>query len=814
MKKIDLNCDLGEGKGPDRALMPWITSANIACGAHAGDRETMRAVVREALRCGVAIGAHPGYDDPAHFGRRELMLEPDALKTLIRTQILALKEIVEEEGGHLHHVKLHGALYNQAAREPRMARLFMEVVREIDPQLHVFGMPSTAMHHQAIEAGLHFVSEGFADRAYAGPGRLAPRSMAGAVIHETQRVVDRAVSMVSTSMIRTLEGMDVPNRVQTLCVHGDTAGALGLLSALHDAFKKEGISILPHKAEVRFLLQGEQILLVRFGEQAHETMTRRVERLRQLLEDVPVPGVREMIPSQIELAVFYDPQLIGTIALVSRLASLVGDIGEGMARQGGIVEIPVCYDPSFGPDLALLEERLGRPVEEIIERHTASEGRVTMMGFKPGFAYISGLDPLIDQPRLKTPRTRIPAGSVAIANGLTGIYPVEGPGGWLLIGRTPLTVFDPEREAPFLLSPGDAVRFHRIDRTTFDRMVQERKPRSEPDDKEAAFIVEHPGILTLIEDGGRSGYLAHGVTPSGPMDAEAMGIANRLVGNPEEAPALEWTGWGPTLQFRQARVVALTGGDFDARLNGGAMPRYQNTRVHPGDVLTMGPCRQGFRGYLAISGGIENKRVLGSCAMDLSTGLGGTPLKKGQRLSARPLSFEDWRQAPELIPGETGPVVTLRFLEGPEFGRLSPDGRRAMRKGVFTIGNSSDRMGYRLEGEPLELVGDADILSSAVSFGTVQLPGDGHPIIMMAEHQTTGGYARIAQVIRADLGLLAQCRPGEKVRFEQVTLDAALQCHTERQRQVEYLTERVFRRYVLRVNGREYDVRLEDTDER
>lgn len=237
---IDLNCDLGEGSGHDAELMPLLTSASIACGGHAGDESTMRSTVALAQRYGVAIGAHPGYADRENFGRKEMSLSAAALRQLLRSQIAALALLTR-----LHHVKPHGALYNQAARDPAVAATVAEVVRTADPSLILFALAGSELARAGRAAGLRVAEEVFADRTYERDGSLTPRSRSDALITDEAVAAKQALRMVREGRVRATDGTDVPIRADTVCLHGDGPNAVAFARRLRDALTREGISLRP-----------------------------------------------------------------------------------------------------------------------------------------------------------------------------------------------------------------------------------------------------------------------------------------------------------------------------------------------------------------------------------------------------------------------------------------------------------------------------------------------------------------------------------------------------------------------------------------
>jgi UPF0271 protein len=248
MPAIDLNCDMGESFGAftigsDADMMASITSANIACGFHAGDPAVIRRTVRLAHTAGVGIGAHTGLPDLAGFGRREMRVSPQEVEDMVLYQIGALAAIAASEGARLRHVKAHGALYNMAARDRTLADAVARAVRAFDSALVLFGPPGSELLRAAAAAGLSGAAEGFADRTYEPDGSLTPRSTPGAVVHDAAAVVRRGVRMVSEGRLTTTDGSEIGLEIDTICDHGDTPGSLELARALRAGLERAGISV-------------------------------------------------------------------------------------------------------------------------------------------------------------------------------------------------------------------------------------------------------------------------------------------------------------------------------------------------------------------------------------------------------------------------------------------------------------------------------------------------------------------------------------------------------------------------------------------
>ncbi len=248
MTSIDLNCDMGEtpealADGTQEALMRYISSANVACGGHAGDAAMMRTTVQQALRHGVRVGAHPGYEDPANFGRNALQLAPEQITNLVHRQILALEKIATPSRAHITHVKAHGALYNQAARDRLIARAIAEGVRRWKSDVILVGLAGSVMLDEFRRAGFSVAAEAFADRRYESDGTLRARRFDDALLRSPSEAATQALRIVQNGNVISADGSVVPLVAQTICIHGDTPGALEIATAVHRRLKEAGITI-------------------------------------------------------------------------------------------------------------------------------------------------------------------------------------------------------------------------------------------------------------------------------------------------------------------------------------------------------------------------------------------------------------------------------------------------------------------------------------------------------------------------------------------------------------------------------------------
>ena len=248
MKTLDLNCDMGEGygawkMGDDDALLDHVTSANIACGFHAGDPATIHRTVKRALEKGVAVGAHPSLPDIQGFGRRVMNIAPAEAYDIVLYQVGALAAFAKACGGRLSHVKAHGALYNMAAKDPKLADAIATADRNFDPALVLFGLAGSELVRAGRDAGLRTANEVFADRTYQSDGSLTPRSQPGAMIHDADAAIAQVRRMVGEGKVRNRQGSDTPVQADTLCIHGDEAGAVEFAKRIRAALDADGVRV-------------------------------------------------------------------------------------------------------------------------------------------------------------------------------------------------------------------------------------------------------------------------------------------------------------------------------------------------------------------------------------------------------------------------------------------------------------------------------------------------------------------------------------------------------------------------------------------
>lgn len=492
-----------------------------------------------------------------------------------------------------------------------------------------------------------------------------------------------------------------------------------------------------------------------------------------------LPGVTETVPAFRSVLVVYDPLAVAFDELAERAEACARAARPAPEEAGALVEVPVAYGGASGPDLEAVAHTCGLEPDEVVRIHGGTEYLVFMLGFAPGYPYLGLLPSALRLPRRATPRTRVPPGSVAIADAFSGIYPQETAGGWHLLGRTPLRLFDPDRDPPCLLRPGDRVRFVPLDTWPRDGGAALEAAPAAPSSlgslpARPAFEVLEPGLMTTVQDRGREGWRRIGVPSSGALDRGALEAVNSALGNLPGAAAIELAFPGPRLRALAGVEIVVAGADLPARVNGAVIEPGEAVRLRPGDEIGFDPPRRGQWLYLGASGGIAVPLVLGSRATYPRGGLGGhrgRALRAGDILGLGEASTGGRRaRRPEARERPEGPV---RVVLGPQAGVFTDDALAAFLGRAFQATVLRDRSGARLAGPVLNHRESAEILSDGLLPGAIQVPADGQPMVILADGPTTGGYAKIAAVIGADLDRVAQAGPGTEIRFEAVTVAAA-----------------------------------------
>lgn len=526
---------------------------------------------------------------------------------------------------------------------------------------------------------------------------------------------------------------------------------------------------------------GPGALLIRWSDDDDAAARRGVAAVARALEKARPEGLSDWTPAYQSLLLIgaVDPLAAWWRANAARLARVAAKPSAAGVR----IEAPVDYS---GPDLDRVAAHAGLSRDEVVARHSAPDYPVRCLGFAPGFAYLSGLDPKLRIDRLANPRTRVLPGSVGIGGDQTGVYPLPTPGGWNIIGTTSFQFFRPGASGPDAMFPvraGDFVKF--VPQPGAAEGIDRKAPEQAwcAGGKRPALRVAALGAGMLVVDGGRPGWRRFGVPAGGPADGLAAAAANRLMGNRENAPTLELCFHGQSLVATDHVELALTGADLGAVVRRAGSLRlepvegWRTFALRPGDLLEFRRNESGVFAYLAAPGGWLSPSWLGSQSGYARAQLGGAPgpgtiletagdpagLRPG--IGARRTPWTEIRDYRETPP--------IRVWPGLHWDRFNRDAQRGLTAGSWTVNPQSDRMGWRLEGQPLADLGQ-QLWSEPLIPGAVQAPPNGQLVVAMPDGPTVGGYPQIAQVAPEDLPWLAQARPGQRVRFARSEASEAL----------------------------------------
>lgn len=535
-------------------------------------------------------------------------------------------------------------------------------------------------------------------------------------------------------------------------------------------------------------------------------------------------AITELIPAARTLFIRFNPLLTTRAELEAAVRGL--DTQVDVAHAAHAISIPVTYD---GEDLAEVADMLDLSSEAVIARHCNTPWSVAFVGFAPGFAYLTGGDPCFDVPRRATPRLSVPAGAVGLAGTFSGVYPRPSSGGWQLIGHTDVPMWDDSAKVPALLQPGDTVRFAPVrpqtpivsgssasagasasadfptNAASPDIAAPDTFQRNAASPYTSALIVLRPGILATFQDDGRNAANM-GVTGSGAADPIAYHLANALVGNAPGTPAIELTNGGAVIQASGDAVVAVAGAPVDITITGrdGGRPfaigGQEAFLLRDGETMTISTPTAGLRDYLAVMGGFDVPRMLGSASTDTMSGIGPKPLHAGQTVpigtgsnasdtkhgegqhamdnnrharvapdTRRPSAVsagvaprEDW---PSDLPSP-GTTTTLEVTLGPRADWFTDAGLDTLLEQEWLVTAQSNRVGLRLSGEvPLERRDAGELASEATVAGAVEVPTNGQPVIFLRDQPVTGGYPVVAVLTTASLAMAGQLPPGARVAF-------------------------------------------------
>lgn len=537
---------------------------------------------------------------------------------------------------------------------------------------------------------------------------------------------------------------------------------------------------------------GETAATIAFEAVIDEALNDTITALYQHLVGKKIVGVKDIIPSYHTITLVFDIAIlkqknIGFKGIVSLIEAAIVTCDWQVNSYQNIIQIPVCYDVSLGLDLDELATLKSLSIQEVIKLHTATIYRIYAIGFLPGFTYMGKVNEMIATPRKQTPRTNVARGSVGIAGEQTGIYPLNSLGGWNIIGQTPLQLFNANREEPVFVKMGDFVQFVPIGMDEFCRLKIDQKSQEKCTQNQGNGIkILKQGLADSVQDLGRYGYQHLGINPTGAMDIAAAQIANFLVGNSSNEAVIELHFPTSIFQFQTDAIIALSGANFTATINDINVPINTPIIVAKDAILRFIKLATGVRCYLAVAGGYHIKPWLNSCSTNLKANVGGYYGRLLQKDDM--IEFEKQPDFSNQLQKYTCVVLpwhvdvanfyktdnTIHILSGNEQPFLCGASKEILLNTRFVITNKSDRMGYRLHGLPMQLLQPLSLISTAVTKGTIQLLPDGELIILMADHQTIGGYPRVGHVAQKDMPTLAQIQVHQPIKFQLITHQYAL----------------------------------------
>lgn len=510
--------------------------------------------------------------------------------------------------------------------------------------------------------------------------------------------------------------------------------------------------------------------------------------LQALLLEQPLPGQVDVLAAAETVMVKADSPAAAR-RMAARLLEM--DLTVQSHAEGKMVQIETVYD---GDDLAEVGRLTGLGADGVIAAHTGQVWTVAFGGFAPGFSYMVGENQVLEVPRRSSPRTAVPAGSVALAGNYSAVYPRKSPGGWQLIGRTAAHMWDLSREQPALAAPGDRVQFSAV-----RELIEVAVPHAAVDaaalaarepDIQSGLLILSPGLQSLIQDLGRPGHAGLGVSSAGALDRSSLRRANRIVGNDPSAAVVESVAGGLRVQAVGDQVLAVAGApsaltvvtpsdvpdpdapddadqsDFDQSEQVREVPMATAFALLDGEILTIGAPERGFRSYLAIRGGAAVDAVLGSRSTDTMSGIGPAPLAAGQLLGAGAATSSNVVGNPELQPDfpDSG-VTVLDIVPGPRDDWFDAAALESLCAQEWAVTPRSNRVGMRLDGEALSRSRDGELPSEGTMAGALQIPPEGQPVLFLADHPITGGYPVIGVVVDHQLDLAAQVPIGGSIRF-------------------------------------------------
>ncbi|WP_457973081.1 5-oxoprolinase subunit B/C family protein [Arthrobacter sp. D1-17] len=507
--------------------------------------------------------------------------------------------------------------------------------------------------------------------------------------------------------------------------------------------------------------------------------------LHHRLQAEPLPGQLDAVAGAATVLVKFASRF-HTAAARDLIRHL--DLNQRVQDAGNEVTIEVVYD---GEDLAEVGRLTGLGAGGVIDAHTGQVWTGAFGGFAPGFTYLVGENDSLNVPRRSSPRTAVPAGSVALGGAFSAVYPRQSPGGWQLLGHTSAVMWDLDRESPALVRPGDTVRYVAVRESvavlagtaaehagTESGAANAAQTADEP--AGPGLIIEAPGLQSLVQDLGRPGLGDLGVSPSGAADQRSARQANRLVGNEPGAAVVENLLGGLSVRARGDQVLAVSGAPAGLEIRNSFRALLRRPALHApfalldGETLTIDAPSAGLRNYVGLRGGLDVPPVLGSRSSDSMSGIGPAPLAPGTFLPVGAVTGVRPVGIPEEAMPNHGASPVLRVTLGPRDDWFGRDAIDILASQPWLVTEQSNRIGVRLappgagsaeKGRALERTREGELPSEGTVAGALQVPPNGQPVLFLADHPVTGGYPVIAVVVPEDLPVAAQLPPGQHVRF-------------------------------------------------
>ena len=468
---IHINCDVGEGVDNEEILMPYLNACNIACGGHAGDSETMRTVVALAKKYQVEIGAHPSYPDRENFGRISMEIGANEFIKTIQKQISDLEEIVALQDAKITHIKPHGALYNDVVKSEQKAQLFLKAISKYKDIYKLYIPYNSVIEKVALQQNYQVIYEAFADRNYNDDLTLVSRTKDNAILTKIGEIISHVSTLKNEQKVQPIFGQKVTLKSDTFCVHSDTLNAIEIVQQLYTHFNTNN-----ERLELEFptyTSYGNSAMLLTWEAKMTPKVLDKVLEYKEKLLNFNIKVMVELIQSNNSLLIIYDNLKINNKAIQHLLERLLLiEIDTLQTETRNCWEVPVCYDLKFGIDLEEIAQKKKLSVDEIVKLHTAPKYQVFSIGFLPGFLYLGGLDKRLHIDRKSSPRLEVEKGAVGIGGMQTGIYPKKSPGGWQILGNSPINFFDVSNEKPCFAKAGDFIKFVSISLDEYEVVLE------------------------------------------------------------------------------------------------------------------------------------------------------------------------------------------------------------------------------------------------------------------------------------------------------------------------------------------------------